>query len=113
MTKLTMILVAVLATAGCKKTGPGASTASAKPDCGKAIANSMALSKADMQKMGADDAAIAKMQQLGVQHCTDDKWPDVAVTCMIDAKTEQDAQGCYGKLSPEQRDSMNKAAGAK
>ena len=104
MNKLSLTFVAALALAagGCKKKG-GA-------DCDKAIDHSMELAKADMQKMGNDDAAIAKMKSIGVQHCKDDKWSDDAVKCMNDAKTEADAQACYGKLTQDQRDKMNKAA---
>lgn len=103
MIKISIGFVAVLALAsfGCKKSGG---------DCGKAIAHSMELSKADMQKMGVDDKMMAKMSDLGVQHCKDDKWGDDAVACMTNAKTEAEAQGCYDKLTAEQRDKMNKAA---
>jgi|GEM_PF-1300956 len=103
MTKITLVLVAALSFAGvgCKKGS----------DCGGAIAHSLELSKADMAKMpGFDDKMMDKMRALGVQRCTDDKWSAEAVTCMNDAKTEADSQGCYGKLTAEQRDKMNKAA---
>jgi hypothetical protein len=103
MKNLTLLFVAALSFAafGCKKKGG---------DCDKAIANSMEVSKADMAKMpGVDDKMLAKMHDLGVQHCKDDKWPEDAVKCMTDAKTETDGQACYGKLAPEQQDKMNKA----
>jgi hypothetical protein len=106
MKKISFVFAAALAFAatGCKKKGA---------DCGQAIANSMELSKADMAKMpGVDDKMMAKMRDLGVEHCTADKWSDDAIKCMSDAKTMADAQGCYGKLSAEQRDKMNKAAAA-
>ena len=63
-----------------------------------------------MQKMGTDNAMMKKLVDLGIQRCTEDKWPDAAVKCMVDAKTMSDAQACYGKLSQEQQDKMNKAA---
>jgi hypothetical protein len=75
--------------------------------CTKAINHGMELSKASM---GVDDKMAAMMTDLGMQHCKDDKWSDDALTCMIDAKTETEAQACYGKLSPEQQQKMNKAA---
>lgn len=104
MTKLTLLLALALplAAAGCKKKG-GA-------DCDKAINHSMDLAKADMQKMGNDDKAMSKMKDIGLSHCKDDKWSPDAVQCMIDAKTEADAQACYGKLTQDQQDKMNKAA---
>jgi hypothetical protein len=103
MKHLSIGFVAVLAVAavGCKASGG---------ECDKAITNSLAVSKADLTKMpGVDDKALAKMHDLGVQHCTADKWSDDAVKCMVDAKSEGEAQGCYGKMSAEQRDAMNKA----
>lgn len=99
---LAFITVLAFAAPGCKKKGA---------DCDKAINNSMELSKADMAKMpGMDDKMMAKMKDVGIQHCKDDKWPDDAVKCMSDAKSETDAQACYGKLSHDQRQNMNKAA---
>jgi hypothetical protein len=106
MQKISIVFAATLALAafGCKKKGA---------DCGQAIANSMELSKAEMAKMpGVDDKMMAKMRDLGVEHCTADKWSDDAIKCMSDAKAMADAQGCYGKLSAEQRDKMNKAVAA-
>lgn len=103
MNKLLLVSVLSLAAFGCKKKGGGA-------DCDKAIDHSMELSKADMAKMGVDDKMMAKMKDLGIKHCNDDKWSDDAKKCMADAKTMADAQGCYGKLTQDQRDKMNKAA---
>jgi hypothetical protein len=106
MTKLSFILVGVLAVggAGCKKKAGGA-------DCDQAINHSMELSKAEMSKMpGVDEAMMGKMKDVGIQHCKDDKWSAEATKCMIDAKTMGDAQACYGKLTQDQRDKMNKAA---
>lgn len=104
MKNLSLVFVAGLsfAAAGCKKSG-GA-------DCAKAVNHSMELSKAEMQKMGTDAAMMQKMVDLGIQRCKDDKWSADATKCMIDAKTMTDAQGCYGKLTKEQQDKMNKAA---
>ena len=103
MKKTSFMFVAALAIAavGCKKSGP---------DCTKAIDNSMAVSKADMEKMGVDAKTLQKMTELGLQHCKDDKWPDDAIKCMAEAKAEADARGCYGKLSHEQQEKMNQAA---
>ncbi len=107
MKKMSFVLMAAfsLAAVGCKKKGNGGGT-----DCAQAINHSMELSKAEMQKMGNDDAMMKKMVDVGIQRCTEDKWPDAALKCMVDAKTMSDAQACYGKLSQEQQDKMNKAA---
>jgi hypothetical protein len=101
MKRISIVFVAALAVAavGCKKKGA---------DCDKAISNSLAVSKASMP--GVDDAMLAKMKDLGVQHCKEDKWSDDVVKCMIDAKSQADAQACYGKMPADQRDKMNKAA---
>ena len=50
------------------------------------------------------------MRDVGVTRCTADKWPAEAITCMANAQTEVDAQGCYGKLTADQSAKMNKAA---
>ena len=107
MKKMPVILIAAfsLAAVGCKKKGAGGGA-----DCAQAINHSMELSKAEMQKMGTDNAMMKKLVDLGIQRCTEDKWPDAAIKCMVDAKTMSDAQACYGKLSQEQQDKMNKAA---
>jgi hypothetical protein len=100
MKKMSIVFVAALSLAaiGCKKKGG---------DCAKAIANSMELSKADLGS--ADDKTKAKMKDLGVSHCKDDKWSDEVVQCMTDAKAEAEAKNCYGKLTPEQQDKMNRS----
>jgi hypothetical protein len=92
----------VLAAMGCKTHGA---------DCESAIAKGMELSKADMQKHpGMDEKTMQKLKDIGVQRCTEDKWPEAAIKCMVDAKSETEAQACYGKLSPEQQAKMNQAA---
>jgi hypothetical protein len=106
MQKLSLVFVAALSLAafGCKKKGGGA-------DCDKALDRSMELSKAELSKMpGVDDKMLGKMRDVGVTHCKDDKWSDDVRNCMVNAKTMADSQGCYGKLSQEQQDKMNKAA---
>jgi hypothetical protein len=68
-------------------------------DCEKAIDHSMELSKTP-----------TKMRDIAVQRCKEDNWSDDALACMAAANSETDAQACYGKLTPEQQDKMNKAA---
>lgn len=105
--KISIMFVAVLSLAsiGCKKKATDGN------DCAKAINNSMALSKAEMEKApGMDTSMLQKLADLGAKRCTEDKWSADAVKCMVDAKTMTEAQGCYGKLTPEQQEKMNKAA---
>ena len=104
MKNISIMFVAALsiATVGCKKKGG---------DCEKAIANGLELSKDTMTKAhGVDDKMLAKMRDLGVKTCQEDKWSDEATKCMVEAKSQTEAQGCYGKLTPEQQAKMNKAA---
>lgn len=98
---IVLVMAVSLAAFGCKQKGG---------DCAAAIDHSMELAKADMAKMPGADKMMGKMHDLGLQHCKDDKWSDEAIKCMVDAKAEADAQTCYGKLTPEQREKMNKAA---
>jgi hypothetical protein len=98
---LVFVSAALFGAAACKK----------GDDCAKAIDHSMELSKATMSKMpGMHDKMMEKMKDIGIERCKQDNWPDEALKCMSDAKTEGDAQGCYGKLSHEQQEKMNKAA---
>jgi hypothetical protein len=106
MKNFLFVSVALLALAGvgCKKKGGGGS------DCAGAIDHSMELSKDSMKKMqGMDEKVLGKLKDIAVQHCSDDKWPDEAIKCMGDAKTEAESQGCYKKLSQDQQDKMTKA----
>jgi hypothetical protein len=104
MTKLGFVLVALLASAGCKKKG------APPPDCASAVFHSMELAKGTMSKQGVSEAMMQKLTDVGVQHCKDDKWNADAITCMTNAQTESAAQGCYDKLSKEQQGKMNAAA---
>src|SRR5580698_816808 len=102
MTKLPFVLAIALSLApGCKKKGA---------DCAAAVNHSLELAGDDMKKMaGTDEKMMGTLKDLGIQHCKDDKWPDEVMACMTDAKTEADAQACYGKLTKEQQDKMNSA----
>jgi hypothetical protein len=102
MKKILVVAALSLAAFGCKKSGP---------DCDSAIANSSELAKASMLKMaGGDEKVLAKLHDLGVKNCQDDKWSEAAIKCMVDAKSESDAQGCYGNLTADQQAKMNKSA---
>lgn len=115
-----LALTAALTVVGCKKkkaedtAGSGSApavVATSGATCAEAINHSMELSKDDMAKMpGFDAKMIDKMRELGTKRCDEDKWSGDALKCMVDAKTMADSQGCYGKLTPEQQEKMNKAA---
>jgi hypothetical protein len=101
MTKTSIVFAAALSLAafGCKKKGG---------DCTAAIANSMEVAKASMA--GVDKTMVAKMHDLAIKSCQDDKWSDEVISCMTDAKSEPAAKGCYSKLTADQQAKMNKAA---
>ncbi|MFT3700007.1 MAG: hypothetical protein QM831_43080 [Kofleriaceae bacterium] len=103
MKNILFVAALSLSVFGCKK-GGGAG------DCDAAITHSMDLAKADMKKQGTDDKLMAKLADIGKQHCKDDKWSNDVIKCIMDAKTEGDGQACYGKLTKDQQDKMNKAA---
>ena len=106
MNQLSILLMAALSFTACKKGGDAGATGGGG-DCTKAIAHSMELSKPMMAKMNVSEATMQKMQDVGVQHCNNDKWPADALKCMTDATTMEAGQGCYMKLSPEQQKKMN------
>ena len=96
-----MVVAALsLAAGACSKKG-GA-------DCSKAVANGMEVGKANLP--ASDEKAMAKLRDIGVKRCQEDKWSDDVLKCMVEAKTEADGQGCYGKLTPDQQTKMNTAA---
>lgn len=103
MKNLLFVAAISLSVFGCKKGGGSA-------DCDAAINHSMDLAKDDMKKMGTDDKMVAKLVDIGKQRCKEDKWGNDALKCMVDAKDEKAAQGCYDKLTKDQQEKMNKAA---
>jgi hypothetical protein len=121
MKKILFVAALTFVAVGCKKKndkGEGAGSASAAPvaaagaTCTQAIDNSMALSKDDMAKMPGFTPELAdKMKALGISRCESDKWSPEAIKCMADAKAMPDSQACYDKLTQDQQDKMNKAAG--
>jgi hypothetical protein len=95
MTKISIAVVAAfsLAAFGCKKKSA---------DCDSAINNMMEVSKADLSKVpGMDDKMMDKMKGIAMQHCKDDKWPEDALKCMKEAKSNADAKKCQGMLPKE------------
>jgi hypothetical protein len=102
--RIAFVIALSVAAFGCKK------KAASTGDCATAINHSMELSKAEMKQMGTDDKMMQRMADLGIQHCKDDKWSPEVIKCMTDAKTMADSQACYGKLTNEQQEKMNKAA---
>lgn len=130
MKKMSIVIVAALSLAafGCSKkkedgnSNAGSAGATTSGDtkpasgggagdrdaCEKAITHSMEVGKADLPT--SDAKMMAALHDVGVKHCVEDKWPADAVKCMTDAKVEADGQACYGKLSADQQDKMNKDA---
>ncbi|HEX2691922.1 MAG TPA: hypothetical protein VHN14_35175 [Kofleriaceae bacterium] len=101
----TIVLVALLAAAGCSKKGS---------DCDAAITKGMdnfaASIKANAPKTNAINPqmqenmlnVVGKLKGTLTQRCTEDKWPAEVVSCFPTVATMRDMQTCQAKLSSEQ-----------
>lgn len=69
-------------------------------DCEKAVNNLIDVTKPDLLKSmpGVDDATVAKMKNMGVARCKEDKWSDDAVKCLAQASASGDVQTCQSKM---------------
>lgn len=71
-------------------------------DCEKAVNNLMDVTKPDLLKtMRVDDATMAKMKDVGVARCKEDKWSNDAVKCLAQASSNTDVQTCQSKMPSE------------
>jgi len=110
MTKIGIVLVALCALAGCKKSGGDcAGTINGFMDRVMGAEMKAAGDKAtpEMKKM-ADDM-MKQMSTTMIKVCTDDKWSAEALKCMDDAKDEASAKKCDGTLTPEQKKHLDDA----
>lgn len=99
----TLIVVAVLALAGCKDKKPAA-------DCAGALANAMQVSTEELKtQLNFDDAKIAAMRDASVERCKTDKWSDVVVQCYATAKTRKDVAGCDADMTDPQKQALSAA----
>jgi hypothetical protein len=96
-----IVLVAVLAAAGCSKK---------RSDCDAAIAKAMdsfaASIKADSPNPQVQETrltVIGKLRGTLTQRCTEDKWPAEVVSCFTTVVGMKDMQACQAKLNEAQR----------
>jgi hypothetical protein len=97
----TIMFVALVAAAGCSKTGS---------DCdasiGKGIDSFAATIKASAPNPQIQEnklSTLGKLRGTLTQRCTEDKWTPEVVSCFATVVTMKDMQACQGKLSGEQR----------
>ena len=104
----TIVLVALLAAAGCSKKGS---------DCDASIEKGMDKIAAEVKKANAPNpqqnesrlSLIAKVKGALIQRCNEDKWPSEVVSCYTTIASSKDAQACQAKLNPEQQQKLNGA----
>ena len=94
-----IVLMALLAAAGCSKKGP---------DCSAAIDKGVDGYVATMKKLVANRPGLdipkiaARLKATMVQRCTEDRWQPEVVAC-IGSVTGHELKGCDAKLPSDQR----------
>ena len=113
MKKISIVFVAALSLAafGCAKSASGSGEAAYKdrPVLTVARQSTTVWWSRRPPAAGMDDKMNGKMKDVAMSHCKDDKWSDDVVQCMSEAKTDTDFQTCQGRLTPEQKDGVQKA----
>lgn len=101
----TIVLIALLAAAGCKK-GSSASGS----DCDAAIAKAMDSMLATVKTRAPSPQIqesmtemVGKMKTTLTQRCNEDKWSSETVECFTKVKAQAEMQACEQKLTNEQR----------
>lgn len=96
----TIMLIALLAAAGCSKKSS---------DCDAAIAKGMnnltetIKSRASGPQQEQNLAMLDKIKGVVTKHCNEDKWPAEVVNCMTTVTNQRDMRACQDKLSTEQK----------
>jgi hypothetical protein len=98
----TIILVALLAAAGCSKKGG---------DCDAAIAKGINNLTESVKSRGgpqleASLAIVDKLKGALTKHCTEDKWPAEVIQCFTTVTNQKDMRGCQEKLTTEQKSKL-------
>jgi hypothetical protein len=101
----TIVLVALLAAAGCSK--------KAGSDCEPAIAKGMDNFTATIKSRATNPqmqetmaGVITKLKGVLVKHCTADKWAPEVTQCFTTVSNMKDMQECQAKLSEENRSKL-------
>ena len=99
-----IMLMALLAAAGCSKKGP---------DCGAAIDRGIdgyiaAVKKIAVNSPRLDIAKLAdKLKAAMTQRCNDDRWQPEVVTCIGNAASSDALKACEDKLTRDQRTKLD------
>nr|HEX4315528.1 hypothetical protein [Kofleriaceae bacterium] len=98
-----VLAFAAVAAAACHGGPPAASpAASSGPTCAQ-VADSVMAS----MPQGAGELAV-KLHQVIVQRCDQDKWTESARSCVVGAKTHQDAAACESQLTDDQKQALDR-----
>jgi hypothetical protein len=102
----TIVLVALLAAAGCSKKGSSTSGS----DCDAAIAKgtdslltTIKSRATNPQMQDSLTEMVAKMRTTLTQRCNEDKWSAETVDCFTKVTSQAEIQACEQKLTNEQR----------
>jgi hypothetical protein len=102
----TVILIALLAVAGCSKKGSSASGGECEAAMAKGTDSLMATVKSragDPQRLENLTEMVGKMKTTLTQRCTEDKWSPEAIACFTKLTSQAELRGCEQNLTEEQR----------
>jgi hypothetical protein len=101
----TIVLVALLAAAGCSKKSS---------ECDVSIAKGMDNFAAEVKTRAPNPqmqqsmmSMVGKLKGALVQRCNQDKWSPEALACFAAVVSRKDIQGCDSKLTEEQRSKLH------
>jgi hypothetical protein len=98
----TIVLVALLAAAGCSKKGSDCEAAMAK-GTESMFETIKSRAAANPQRMESLTEMVGKMRTTLTQRCNEDKWSAETVDCFTKVTSQPEMQACEQKLGTEQR----------
>jgi hypothetical protein len=104
-----IVLIALLAAAGCSKKGSGSG---AGGDCEAAMTKgtdgllATVKSRAPAQQVDSLTEMVGKMKTTLTTRCNEDKWSAEAIDCFTKLNSQQEMRGCEQKLTEEQRNKL-------
>lgn len=107
MKNLSIVLLAALSVAACKKAGGASECASVMPP---AVDRIMPDLKKENAGIPEDKLATfaTSMKSVLVKRCTEDKWSAEYLKCVSNGKTADDMQKCDKTLPKDQKDKLDK-----
>jgi hypothetical protein len=100
----TIMLVALLAAAGCSKKSS---------DCDASISKGVSTlaetikSRTTGPQQEANLAIIDKLKGTLIKHCNEDKWPAEVASCFTTVTNQRDMRACQDKLSTDQKTKLS------